>query len=163
MNPYVKKIQSTSRTGLWGSVGVVIATALFHYVSPWRFYPTAYTARFMLICATVLAVLVVSAVLLTVRRRIPQLRQAEGMEKKLSGYASYVSGIYWSTLVAVVIICALTILSAQSGLLMLAMVATLTLFLAYPNIYKLKTDLGLNDEEMRSLYGDKYMSDNAQD
>ena len=46
---------------------------------------------------------------------------------------------------------------------MLAMVATLTLFLAYPNIYKLKTDLGLNDEEMRSLYGDKYMSDNAQD
>lgn len=163
MNQYVKKIQTTSRIGLWGSVGVVIATAVFHYVSPWRFYPNEYTARMMLICSTVLTVLVVSAVLLTVRRRIPQLRQAEGMEKKLSGYASHVAGIYWSTLVAVIAVCALTVLSAQSGLLMLAMVATLTLFLAYPNIYKLKTDLGLSDEEVRTLYGDKYVGGDAQD
>jgi hypothetical protein len=43
---------------------------------------------------------------------------------------------------------------------MLSMVATLTLFLAYPNIYKVKVDLGLTDEEMKSLYGDRYISDN---
>ena len=60
----------------------------------------------------------------------------------------------------VVLLCLMTVLSGQNVLLMLSMVATLTLFLAYPNIYKVKVDLGLTDEEMKSLYGDRYISDN---
>ena len=52
-----------------------------------------------------------------------------------------------------------TVLSAQNVLLMLAMVATLMLILAYPNIYRIKVELGLTDEEMKSLYGDQYIAD----
>jgi hypothetical protein len=33
------------------------------------------------------------------------------------------------------------------------------LFLAYPNIYRIKTDLGLTDGEARTLFGDRYISD----
>ena len=42
--------------------------------------------------------------------------------------------------------------------LMLALVSVLVLFLNYPNIYRIKVDLGLTDEEMRSLFGDQYVS-----
>lgn len=159
MEKYTKNIRTAATAGLWGSVGVVIAAAFFVLASPWRFYPTAYTAKIMLIVATVLTVGVVSTVLMTARRRVPQLRQAEGLEAKLGGYASYIGGIYWTTLFAVAVTCVLAVLSAQSALLMLAMVSTLVLFLTYPNIYRIKVDLGLTDEEMKSLYGDKYIGD----
>ena len=42
---------------------------------------------------------------------------------------------------------------------MLAMVATLMLFLAYPNIYRMKVELGLDDDEMKMLFGDRYIPD----
>ena len=51
------------------------------------------------------------------------------------------------------------VLSAQNILLMLAMLATLMLFLAYPNMYRMKVELGLTDEEMKSLYGDRYIAE----
>ncbi len=159
MEKYTKNIRTASAAGLWGSVGVVIVAAFFVLASPWRFYPTAYTAKIMLIVATVLTVGVVSMVLMTARRRVPQLRQSESLEAKLGGYASYIGGIYWTTLFAVAVTCVLAVLSAQSALLMLAMVSTLVLFLTYPNIYRIKVDLGLTDEEMKRLYGDKYISD----
>ena len=53
----------------------------------------------------------------------------------------------------------MTVVSSQNVLLMLAMVTVLMLILAYPNIYKVKVDLGLTDEEMTSLYGDQYMAE----
>lgn len=163
MNPLIKKIRRTSAISLWGSVGIVILAALFLLTSPWRFYPTAYTSRSMLVVATVLACCVISSTLLTVRRRIPQLRQAEALDVKLKGYATHINGIFWSILASVVIISVLAVLSHQSPLLMFAMVATLMLFLTYPNMYRVKTDLGLNDEEMRNLFGDKYFGgDEAQ-
>ena len=117
----------------------------------------------MLIVATVLTVGVVSSVLLTARKRVPQLRQTDGLDAKLSGYASYIGGMYWTTLLAVVVTCIMAVLSAQSQLLMLAMVSTLVLFLTYPNIYRIKVDLGLSDEEMKNLFGDKYISDEGKD
>jgi hypothetical protein len=46
---------------------------------------------------------------------------------------------------------------------MLAMVATLMLILAYPNIYRVKVELGLTDEEMKSLYGDQYIAEGDSD
>ncbi len=163
MHPAVKKIRTASKAGLWGSVGVVIAAACFVLASPWRFYASNYTAKMMLIVATVLTVGVVSSVLLTARKRVPQLRQTDGLDAKLSGYASYISGMYWTTLLAVVVTCIMAVLSAQSQLLMLAMVSTLVLFLTYPNIYRIKVDLGLSDEEMKNLFGDKYISDEGKD
>ena len=62
-------------------------------------------------------------------------------------------------LAVVVLICVFTVLSAQNVLLMLAMVSTLMLILAYPNIYRIKVELGLTDEEMKSLYGDQYIAE----
>ena len=40
-------------------------------------------------------------------------------------------------------------------------VATLMLILAYPNIYRVKVELGLTDEEMKSLYGDQYIAEES--
>lgn len=163
MKKEIKKIRRTSGTGLWGSVGMVILTALFHFVLPYRFYPTAITARWMLIAATVLAVLAVSMAVLAVHKNVPALRQAEGLEKKLGGYADHVGQLYIEMLVVVVLVCFFSIISAQNMLLVFAMLCTLVLIMAYPNIYRIQVDLGLTDDEMRSLFGDKFISNESKD
>ena len=38
-------------------------------------------------------------------------------------------------------------------------VLVLLLFLSYPNMYKMKNDLGLTDDEMTSLFGSNYVRD----
>lgn len=157
MNTHIKTIQRSSRIGLWGSVAVVILTVVFIYASHYRFYQSDYTVRWMLIAGVVLAVLAVSMTLLRVRRQVPILRQAATLEEKLSGYAVHVRELYLTMMAVVVILCALTILSARNVLLMLALVSVLVLFLNYPNIYRIKVDLGLSDDEMRSLFGDRYI------
>ena len=157
MNTHIKTIQRSSRIGLWGSVAVVILTVIFIYASHYRFYQSDYTVRWMLIAGVVLAVLAVSMTLLRVRRQVPVLRQTATLEEKLSGYAVHVRELYLTMMAVVVILCALTILSARNVLLMLALVSVLVLFLNYPNIYRIKVDLGLSDDEMRSLFGDRYI------
>ncbi|MDY6372548.1 MAG: hypothetical protein SPL12_09695 [Bacteroidales bacterium] len=162
MKQYIKEIERWSRLCLWGSVALVIATALFVWLSPWQITQNATVGRWMLISGSVLAVLAVSMALLTIRKRIPQLRQAEGLETKLAGYAQHVRSLYLSLGAVVLALCVITVLSNQSVLLMLTMVTTMMLFPAYPNMYKVKVDLGLTDEEMRELYGEKYISDAQQ-
>jgi DMSO reductase anchor subunit len=117
----------------------------------------------MLIAGSVLAVLAVSMSLLVIRRQIPALRQSDSLDAKLEGYASHVRSIYYTLFAVVVILCIFMVLSTRGVLLMLAIVTVLMLFLAYPNIYRIKVDLGLNDDEMKSLFGDKYIAngDNA--
>lgn len=152
-----KSIRRNSQIGLWGSVGVVILTALFHLVSPYRFYPSEHTARVMLVVGLVLAVQSIGMTLRLTHKQTPKLRQSESLQEKVKGFAQYIRLIYLETLVTVVVICVLSVLSAQNMLLMLAMLATLVLFLAYPNIYRMKVMLGLTDEEMKSLFGEKYI------
>lgn len=159
MNDYLKTIHRSSVVGLWGSVAAVIIAALFHFLSPYRFYPPVATSRWMLIAGSVLAVLAVSASLMVVRKQIPALRQNESLEAKLSGYAQHIKSLYVNMLAVVVIIAALSVLSVQNVLLMLAIVSVLMLFLAYPNIYRIKSDLGLTDDDARTLFGDSYISD----
>lgn len=161
MNKYTSSIRRSAAIGLWGSVAAVILTALFHFVSPYRFYPSQHTSRWMLIAGAVLAVLALSMALMVIRKQIPSLRQNESLEAKLSGYANHIRSLYLTMLAVVVLICLFTVLSAQNVLLMLAMVSTLMLILAYPNIYRVKVDLGLTDEEMHNLYGDKYIAGNG--
>ena len=156
----IKKIRRYSQTGLWGSVAAVILASFFLYVSPVRFMQTEHTARWMLIAGSVLAVLAVSMALLTIRKQIPRLRQAESIEEKVTGYASHIRSLYLTMFAVVVIICLFMVLSNNYVLLMLALVATLTLFLAYPNIYRIKVELGLTDEEMKQLFGDSYICEN---
>lgn len=162
MNEKVKTIRRASASGLWGSVGVVVATALFFMLSSYKFQQTDYVSRWMLVVGAVLAVLAVSMALMTARRQVPAMRQTEGLEAKLSAYAHYVKSLFGSMLAVVVVVCVMAVLSSQNVLLMLAMVATLVLFLAYPNMYRMKVELGLTDEEMRSLFGDKYVGGDEQ-
>ena len=162
MNIHLRIIQRVSRICLWGSVAAVLLTVVFIYASPYRFYPSEHTARWMLIAGTVLAVLAVSMSLLTVRRQVPSLRQIDGVGIKLVGYAAHIRSLYKTMFAVVVILCALTLLSARNVLLMLAIVSVLLLFLNYPNMYRIKVDLGLTDDEMRQLFGDRYIGSNAQ-
>ena len=46
---------------------------------------------------------------------------------------------------------------------MVTIVLVLLLFLSYPNMYKMKNDLGLLEEEMTMLFGDTYISDVRRD
>lgn len=158
----IKKIRRYSQTGLWGSMAVVILACFFLYVSPVQFKQPTLTGRWMLIAGSVLAVLAVSMALLTIRKQIPRLRQAGSIEEKLTGYASHIRSLYLSMFTVVFIICLFMVLSNQRVLLMLAMVSVLTLFLAYPNIYRLKVELGLTDDEMKQLFGDRYISENRE-
>ena len=153
----LRTIRRTSAIGLWGAVAIVVLTAAF-LLSPYTFRASEYTARWMLIAGSVLAVLAVSMVLLTVRKHVPELRQSEGLEKKLAGYASHVQSLYLSMLAVVAVVCAFVVLSGQNMLLMLAIITVLMLFLNYPNMYRLKVDLGLGDDEMRLLFGDRYIA-----
>ena len=154
------KIKRNAQLGLWGSAAVVILTSLFLYASPWRFPAQSdYVNRWMLVAGSVLAVLSLSMALLVSRKQVPRLRQTEGLQAKLAGYAGYIHSLYFSILAVVVVLCAMTLISNQNVLLMLAMVTVLMLILAYPNIYKVKVDLGLSDEEMSSLYGDRYIGE----
>lgn len=159
MEKYIKTIRRSANVGLWVSVGIVVSSALYTLVSPYHFYASQYTSRWMLVAGSVLAVLAVSMSLLVIRKQIPALRQAEGLESKLRGYAQHIRSLYLSMMVVVVLICAFMVLSSQNVLLMLAMVATLMLFLAYPNIYRMKVELGLEDDEMQTLFGDRYIPD----
>lgn len=153
-----KKIRRSAQLGLWGSVAVVILASVFLYASPWRFSAQSeYTRHWMLVVGSVLAVLSLSMALLVIRKQVPRLRQAEGLETKLTGYANHIRSLFLSILTVVVILCLMTVVSGQNVLLMLAMVTVLMLILAYPNIYKVKVDLGLTDEEMSSIYGDLYV------
>lgn len=153
-----KKIRRSAQLGLWGSVAVVILASVFLYASPWRFSAQSeYTRHWMLVVGSVLAVLSLSMALLVIRKQVPRLRQADGLETKLTGYANHIRSLFLSILTVVVILCLMTVVSGQNVLLMLAMVTVLMLILAYPNIYKVKVDLGLTDEEMSSIYGDLYV------
>ena len=162
MTHHINTVKRSARIGLWGSVAATILTVLFIYLSPYRFYPSAYTARWMLIAGVLLAVLAVSMTLLTVRRRIPQMRQMEGLEDKLAAYAAHIRSLYLTMLAVVVLLCLFTLFSAHNVLLMLILVTVLVLFLNYPNIYRIKVDLGLDDDQMRDLFGDQYISGNEQ-
>ncbi|MGX8712435.1 MAG: hypothetical protein ACSW8I_01960 [bacterium] len=156
-----KTMNRMSQTGLWGSVIAVILTGLFLYASPWRFSPqTDYVSRWMLMTGSILAVLALCMALLVIRKRVPQLRQSDTLEAKLVGYSSHVRSLYLGIFAVVIILCVMMLLSGQTVLLMLAIVTVMLLFLAYPNMYKVKVDLGLSDEEMQQLYGDRYIVEN---
>ncbi len=52
-----------------------------------------------------------------------------------------------------VIECVLIVLMSDTALLMITILLILLLFLSYPNMYKIKNDLGLTDEEAAEHLG----------
>jgi MFS family permease len=152
-NPLIPKIRRAANIGLYGSLATVIVTVVFHFL-PWRFFQSEYALRWMLIAGSVLAVLAVVMVLLMIRKTTPRIRQMETLEQKMKAYSEYISNLYYGTLSIVVMECVLIVLMADTSLLMVTIILVLLLFLAYPNMYKMKSDLGLLQEEFNTLFPD---------
>lgn len=154
--PKIKRMHRDANIGLYGSIGVALAVILFYYLSNYRFYLEARAARILMLGGVVLAVLVIAMALLTINRKPRQLRRIENLEQRLAEYQSVISSIYSSCLVSNVLLCVVITLCHDNLLLMFVIITTLLLFLAYPNMYKVKVDLGLDDEQMHTIYGDAY-------
>lgn len=155
----IKKIRRSSNVGLYGSILVVLITVIFHFC-PYAFAnQEADVQHKMLLGGTILAVLAVVVVLLTLRKTTPRIRLMDQLDAKLEAYASYISSLYLCTFIIVIIECALICLMSDTSLLMVIMLLVLLLFLSYPNMYKMKHDLGLEDDTMKALFGDDYIAD----
>ena len=159
MNQLIKKFRRSANIGLYGSIAVVLIAVIFHF-SPYHVaYQSQQVMHWMLIAGTILAVLAVVMMLLTIRKTTPALRQLEKLEDKIQGYQSYITSLFSSTLAIVIIECILIILMSDTSLLMVTILMVLVLFLSYPNMYKMKNDLGLTDDQMKQLFGDEYIMD----
>lgn len=159
----IKKIKVSSLVGLYASIAIVAALIAFNDFSKWRVTGIdAQNAKILLIAGAVLAVLVTCIALATIRRYTPKIRQLDDVDQKLKLYANNMCGLYMATLASVAVECALVLLSGNTILIMLTLLLVLTLFLAYPNMYKIKVDLGLDDETMSELFGDKYIKEQQQ-
>ena len=158
MKDLIRKIRRTANWGLYGSIAVVLVAVIFHF-SPWHItYQSAQVSRWMLISGAILSVLAVAMALLTIRKTTPRLRQLDSLEAKMQGYSTYISNLYRGSLAIVIIECVLIVLMSDTSLLMIT-ILVLLLFLSYPNMYKMKNDLGLTDDEMTSLFGSTYVRD----
>lgn len=157
MEKQLKKLQRNAAFGLWGSVALTLIVILLMWLSDYRFYPSAALSKWLLVSGCVMAVLIISSILLTIRKRIPVLRQMDQLETKLPQYVDMMSTIYRCTFSVVLIECVIAVISANNVLLMFVILLVLTLILSFPNMYKLKSDLGLSDEQMTALYGEKYV------
>ena len=141
----IKKIRRTANWGLYGSIAFILLAITFHF-SPWTIRQTQTVSRWMLIAGTILAVLAVVMVLMTIRKNTPRLRQLDNLEEKLKGYSAHISNVYTGSATIILIETALIVLMSDTSLLMITILLVLILFLSYPNMYKMKNDLGLRDE-----------------
>lgn len=156
-NTQIKKIKTAANIGLIGSLIIVVIVILFKYLSNYAFYQNGQVFQTLTLTASVLVVIDLVVVMSGIRKKTPQLRQGETLEKKLEGYAALVKSSNTLTTVTVVLVSGIIILTGNYNLLMLAMLLVLILFFTYPNMYKIKVDLGLNDDEMKLLFGDQYI------
>lgn len=159
MQNLIRKIRRTANWGLYGSIVAVLLVVIFHF-SPWHItYQSPQVSRWMLIAGAILAVLAVVMALMTIRKTTPRLRQLSDLNQKLTGYTSYITNLYRGSLSIVIIECVLILLMSDTSLLMITILLILLLFLAYPNMYKMKNDLGLTEDEMTTLFGSDYIRD----
>ena len=139
----IKKLRRSANWGLYGSIAVILLAVIFHF-SPYHItYQSPQVSRWMLISGTILAVLAIVMMLLTVRKTTPTLRQLDNLDDKVKGYHAYISNLYSGTLAIVFIECVLIVLMSDTSLLMVTILMVLVLFICYPNMYKMKHDLGL--------------------
>lgn len=161
MNKEIKKIQRAASIGLWGSMLVSALAIAYFFLSDylWEREITAneYTRRLMLIAALVLTVVDMSLVLFTLRRQMPRLRQLGDIDSKIRSYRSLVRSIYWPSLFVVTLVAAFVVVCHENTMIMFLLLLFVLLTLSYPNMYKIKSDLGLTSDEMKSLFGDRYI------
>ena len=161
---YLKKIKTASIVGLYGSIlvgTVVVALRLFPHKRLYLYNNDIYQQ--LLIVGAVLAVADLLLILFAMRRNIPRIRQMEAsVDAKLGRYAALVALTFYGTLAIVLAEGAIIMLCNMSVLIMILLLLVLMLFLSFPNMYKIKVDLGLTDDEMTALFGDSYVREQSQ-
>lgn len=161
-NP-VRAIRTAANIGLWGTLFFGLLIVAEHYMAEYVWAKTIvtnkYTHDLLLYGGWVLVVLVIAIILFTVRRQIPRIRQLDAVEEKLDRYKGMIQTIYYTSLIVSIIICSIIVITHENNLLMLLLLHFFTLALCFPNMYKLKVDCGLNDQDMKDLFGDNYISD----
>lgn len=154
---FLKQIKTASRFGLIASIVVVAAAILWIWLSPYTFRQNDQVHAVMMIAVCVLAIANVAMALLTVRNQFPKTRKMDSVEDRLQRYSQLVSRLYYVTF-AVILACSLmTVLTGDRNMLMLVLILTLTLFMAFPNMYRMKVDMGLTNEQAHELWGDAYI------
>lgn len=160
-NKPLAAIRRAANIGLWGSLLLVALTIAEHYLDRYvwarEIVMDDYFRHKLLIIGLIMVVADVAAVLLTIRKDIPRLRQLNSVEEKLKRYKSLVRMVYLGTLFIVLLVCAIIVVTHENTLIMVLLLLFVMLMLNFPNMYKIKADLGLNDDEMKSLFGDQYI------
>ena len=161
LNTDIKSIRRAANFGLWGSLLLVAVAVIEHYLSRYvwvrEIVANDFTKHKLLIIGLIVIVSDIVAVLFTIRKDIPRLRQLDSVGVKLQRYKSLVKTIYLGTFIVVMLVCAIIIVTHENTLIMVLLLLFVTLMLNFPNMYKMKSDLGLNDDEMTSLFGDQYI------
>ncbi len=150
-------IKCASRFGLIASLVVVVFTIMWMWVSPYTFRQSDRVVSMMLIAVCLLAIADMSMVMLSVRNRFAKIRRLETMDERLQQYSAVVARNYYVTFAVILTCSILTILSGYSILLMVVLVLSLSLFMAFPNMYRMKVDMGLTNEQAKELWGDEYI------
>lgn len=167
MKILIKRTRRAAAIGLYGTLLVVGLTVAAYYLDRnlWRYtiVTNDYTHHLLVVTGLVLAVVVIAAALYTTRRQLPRLRQMDALEEKLRAYASLVRTQSLATLFVTVLLAAVIVITHDNVLIMLQLLLFLTLALSYPNMYKMKADLGLLDDEMQQLFGDQYLDAHHED
>ena len=117
----------------------------------------------MMLTGCLLAVIGIAGALFGVRRATPKIRQLERVEDRLAHYSAHVRNLYYGMLAVVMMLCALCVLSGDRAMLMLVLLCALTIFMAFPNVYRMKVDMGLTDEEARQMFGSQYFPETKAD
>ena len=161
-NDIIKKIHRAANVGLWGTLFFGIVAVAEHYLDQYVFArqitANDYTRRLCLVGGLVLAVVDIAMVLLEVRRRTPIIRQCDGVGERLERYLALVRLVYLPALVVAMLVTAAVIITHENTMIMLLLLLFVTLMLSYPNMYKMKNDLGFGDGEMKELFGEQYVT-----
>lgn len=156
MTRYTKSIRLWANWGLIGSLVIVAIAILFKYLSPMVFRQTDIVYSNLTIACSVIAIADM-VVILSSAKKTKRLAQADTpLEARLQRYAQMVRSNSLLTLCATLVVSAIIILTGNFSLLMLDMMLVLMLFFTYPNMYRIKAELDLNDDQMTTLFGDQY-------
>ena len=164
-NP-IRTIRFAANIGLWGTLFFALLTIAEYYLAEyvWARVITTndYTRTVLLYGGLIIVVVNIATILFTVRHEIPKIRQLDAVEEKLDRYKGMMQLIYYISLIVSIIVCSVIVITRENVLLMLLMLHFFTLAMCYPNMYKMKVDCGLNEQEMKDLFGDSYISDDRE-
>lgn len=159
MNKYIKQIRTWANIGLIGSLIVVIIAILFKYLSPMVFRQTDEVYRTLTIASSAFSILDMVVILTGIRKTKRRILATPDIEQRLKDYTSMTQTNSLYTLISTVTVSAIIILIGNYNLLMLAMMLVLILFFTYPNMYRIKVELDLDDSQMKELFGDQYVGE----